>query len=867
VTDPAKKLEPSVSQAFVESILDYAIFQLDRSGRIVTWNRGAELIKGWKAHEIIGRHFSIFYPRVDIDAGKPERELEEAIANGRVEDQGWRVRKDGTLFWADVVITALHDARGDVYGFAKVTRDLTARRAAEQDARRLAVERAARSVAEAAARRLRFLADASRLFASARLDLQQTLEAIAGHCTRNLGTMCAVELTTGARIFEVRAFALRDPDEDAPDMIAFIEKHPCCQAFSVPLHARGGVIGALTIARREQDAPYTDDDISLLEDTADRAGLAVTNARLFESEVSLRQISEAVADRILRLQTTTADLAGVMTPEEAGAATLRQAVEHFGAAAGLVYLLDDAGENLRAFSRLHVGGWRMEKFETVPMSASLPVTDAVKGGVPTYFERRGDLLARYPALEATDVGIAQATLTVPLLGDAVRGALVLVFPEDRPFSPEDRALAEAIAQQCTQALERTRLLDGARVFAERAQLLAEASEIFASSLNPDVTMSRLAEITVPRLADWCSIDLATPEGETYQAAVAHVDPEKVRWAKRLRETYPPRETDRGVLKVIRTGVPELFSEVSPDLGRNENERRLLGELGLRSAVVVPIGSPKALGAITLCWAETPRHYDRSDLSFVMDLAHRAAIAMENGQLYRALEDAIRVRDDFLAVAGHELKTPLAALTLQLQSVEMLFARSAEPARIRERMQKVARSVERLGVLIHQMLDVARIAHGRLRVQPERMNLSEMVVDVIEHYCDVANGCVIDSAIEPDVYGTWERLRIEQVVTNLLANAIKYGEGKPIAVRLAREGDDAVLVVVDHGIGIAREQQARIFDRFERAVSSRDFGGFGLGLWIAREIIEAHGGSISVTSEPGRGSTFRVRLPLSGLERR
>jgi signal transduction histidine kinase len=106
-----------------------------------------------------------------------------------------------------------------------------------------------------------------------------------------------------------------------------------------------------------------------------------------------------------------------------------------------------------------------------------------------------------------------------------------------------------------------------------------------------------------------------------------------------------------------------------------------------------------------------------------------------------------------------------------------------------------------------------------------------------------------------------------VVTNLLANAIKYGEGKPIEVRLSREGDEAVLVVIDHGIGIAPDQQARIFDRFERAVSSRAFGGFGLGLWIAREIIEAHGGSIGVTSEPGRGSTFVVRLPLSSLERR
>src|SRR2546423_9449172 len=132
----------------VESVLDYAIFALDAKGNVATWNKGAQRLKGYSASEIIGRHFSTFYPTGDVSAGKPQRELEIAEAKGRVEDEGWRIRKDGSRFWANVVITALRDPNGKLVGFAKVTRDLSARRAAEEQARKLAAEEAARAASD-----------------------------------------------------------------------------------------------------------------------------------------------------------------------------------------------------------------------------------------------------------------------------------------------------------------------------------------------------------------------------------------------------------------------------------------------------------------------------------------------------------------------------------------------------------------------------------------------------------------------------------------------------------------------------------------------------------------------------------------------
>jgi signal transduction histidine kinase len=234
------------------------------------------------------------------------------------------------------------------------------------------------------------------------------------------------------------------------------------------------------------------------------------------------------------------------------------------------------------------------------------------------------------------------------------------------------------------------------------------------------------------------------------------------------------------------------------------------------------------------------------------------------------QQAIRVRDDFLSIASHELKTPLTSLKLQVQGLLMMPPASlnqADAARVKQTLDVVDRQVVRLDKLIANLLDVSRIAAGRLVIDPAETDLSVLVHEVTRQFepqlarCH----CKLDARIESGVVGWWDAPRIDQVVTNLLSNAIKYGRGKPISVRLTGEEQPrptrAIVTVVDEGIGIAPEDHRRIFERFERAVSSKHYGGLGLGLYIVRRIVDAHDGVITVESKPGSGARFTVELPL------
>jgi signal transduction histidine kinase len=240
---------------------------------------------------------------------------------------------------------------------------------------------------------------------------------------------------------------------------------------------------------------------------------------------------------------------------------------------------------------------------------------------------------------------------------------------------------------------------------------------------------------------------------------------------------------------------------------------------------------------------------------------------ERERLLAELQQALHVRDDFLMVASHELRTPMTSLQLTASSVlRQLDKRGAQPLspeRLEERIRTVKRQLDRLEHLINTLLDVSRIGAGRLELQLERVSLTEVVHDVVSRFREEAKRHQAEIEIEfaPDIFGSWDRSRVDRIVTNLVSNAIKYGQGKPIGITLKRLNGQAELRVNDRGIGIALEMQDRIFDKFERAASQRNYGGLGLGLWIARQLAEALQGTVSVESEIGKGSTFMVTLPL------
>ncbi|MDB4977529.1 MAG: sensory box histidine kinase [Myxococcaceae bacterium] len=436
------------------------------------------------------------------------------------------------------------------------------------------------------------------------------------------------------------------------------------------------------------------------------------------------------------------------------------------------------------------------------------------------------------------------------------------FVDTRGFMQD---ITERKRDELRAASEHQELLQHEQSARERLTVLAKASDALANTLDYEPLLDTVASLGLPLLGDFALFDLLENDA-LRRFARAHED---AALAEQIRQAqWPSLEHPELSASALGTGKPALHARIDDawlqQLAAGPEQLALLKQLRISSMLTVPLSyHGETLGALSLFFAGSQRQHTEPDLQLAEELARRASAAIVNARLFKEARDAIGVRDDFLSMAGHELRTPLTALQLQILSITKMVNQPDGAEKVAARAEKAARNVLRLSSLVNELLDISRISAGRLRLERGAMDMGEAVREVLHRHADelAKNGCEVHFTSTGDVTGNWDRVRIEQIATNLIANALKYGKGKPIEVRVQHDNGNARLVVQDHGIGISPEDQRRIFQRFERAVSSRHFGGLGLGLWIARQLIDAHGGTIRVESEMNLGATFEVELPL------
>ncbi|BDG08763.1 sensor histidine kinase [Anaeromyxobacter paludicola] len=513
-----------------------------------------------------------------------------------------------------------------------------------------------------------------------------------------------------------------------------------------------------------------------------------------------------------------------------------------------------------------LGGCASEQELATALAALAVPALADSAGVELFDEGEGSRTAH----RAT-VGLSGAPVHVPAdlpitAASALLGRLDLRWADPGESGRAVHvAVAESLCRMAGLALLATRERDRAARAARRAdreegraaeawrrlELLDRVAALVGSSLEQDELLEGLGRVVVPALGDWIGFWLAGASGG-WRSAQGSTEA----LHQQLRALFGFEPMAR-VRHVVDTGEPALC-QAPP---------RAEGDCGLRaeSALVVRLAARgRVSGAMVLLSYDGARRYGAPELAAAEDLAGRVALALDNARLYRDSQDAVRIRDEFLSVASHELKTPLSALRLNVQSLARGVARGVvDRTVLLDRVKSAERQTDRLARLIEKLLDISRITAGKLVLQLEELDLAAVTGEVVARALEETRGEVpIHCALEGDLVATCDRLRLDQVVTNLVSNALKYGGGKPVDVRLRREGERARLTVRDHGIGIAPSDQERIFGRFERAVTGHHYGGLGLGLWIVRQIVDALDGKIAVESTPGGGSTFTVLLPLA-----
>ena len=405
---------------------------------------------------------------------------------------------------------------------------------------------------------------------------------------------------------------------------------------------------------------------------------------------------------------------------------------------------------------------------------------------------------------------------------------------------------------------------------ETSRFLADAGAALADLIDYESALRQVATLAVPAFADWCVIDVQEPDGTLRRLSTEHVEPEKLILLDEIFRRYPPNGPESRIVKALATGKTDFNPAVSDELlvriARSDEHLDLIRRLGLKSYICTPIRSASVRAVITFATTVSGRQYGPTDLAAAEDLAHRAAIAIENASLLRALQDADRRKNEFLAILAHELRNPLAPIR---NAAQILRVKAPPIPELQWAREVIERQVLQMTRLVDDLLDVSRITKGKIELRKERLSLATLVSSAVEASRPLIKkwGHQLTISIPADpIYLDVDPTRMAQVLLNLLNNAAKYTEqGGRIALTGELEGDDVVIRVSDNGVGIPAEMLPCIFDMFTQVDRSleRAQGGLGIGLTLVQLLTEMHGGTAMARSAgTGLGSEFVLRLPAA-----
>ncbi len=514
-----------------------------------------------------------------------------------------------------------------------------------------------------------------------------------------------------------------------------------------------------------------------------------------------------------------------------------------------------------------------------PIEPQHPVMLAIRDGRVTLHETISTETIIVAGLTAERVNVMdaigfQSVIVVPLEAHGQRiGALSLMYAESgRHYDQSDLAVALELARRSATAVDHALLFHESQQAAARLRALASATHAFAeASLDLQAVLDAVARSAGELIGDQCILRLLSDDEVSLPvAAVFHPDADR---RAKLTE-FLSRETqrvDEGLVgRVIATGRPVFLPSISRDELRSSvsaGHVEDIEQVPLHSIIIVIVRvRERTIGTLGLGREGPGEPYTEEDLLLMQELADRAGMAIENARLYREAQDAIRAREQFLSIASHELKTPLTSVKASAQLLDRRLRQDPiERARVSPLVDQIQSEINRLENLVLDLLDATRIQQGHLELRREQCDVVELARQAIERFESISqrlpeHDLILDAAIP--VVAMIDPSRIDQVITNLVSNALKYSpEGGRVVVSVSGRGDMIEIEVTDQGLGISPEEQETLFQPFARGdVARQSIGGTGLGLFISAEIIERHGGTIGVESTLGRGSRFFVQLP-------